>query len=66
MTFSPPLELDEELFGKLTGPPRLSLAVISATALFVPKYTKKDLQRILKTVLEARAPTTSENLEDKP
>ena len=55
--FSSPLESDDELFNQPAG---LSGAkpLVNAppTALSVPKYSEDDLQRILKTVLEARAP----------
>ena len=58
----PPAESDDNISDQLAEPPKANLpvAVILATALPVPKYTKKDLQRILKIVLEARTPTISE------
>ena len=47
---------------QLAGPPgaQFFVVVVSAAALPVPKYTKEDLQHIFKTVLEAQAPTISE------
>ena len=59
-SFSPPKLGDE-----LSNQPNKSLKVnfpiviVFATALSAPKYTKKDLQRIFKTVLEAQTSTTS-------
>ena len=65
---SPPPESDDNLSDQRAGPPgaNLPIAVVPAAALPVPKYNKKDLQRILKTVLEARAPTTFKEPRDKP
>ena len=64
----PPPESGDELFDQPARPPgaNLPVAVVPVAIPPVPKYTKKDLQRILKTVLEARAPTTSEKPWDKP
>ena len=63
---SPPPE--SEFSDQPAGPPgaKLPVAVVPAAAPAVPKYNEEDLQRILKTVLEARAPTTSEEPRDKP
>ena len=65
---SPPPESDNNLSDQPAGPPgaNLPVAVVPAAALPIPKYTEEDLQRILKTVLEARAPTTFEEPRDKP
>lgn len=68
LDFSLPLsELGDKLFNQFAGPVRakLPIAVISATAPTIFKYIKKDLQRILKTVLEAQAPTASKEPWDK-
>lgn len=53
-------ELDDKLFDQFAKPlgANLSVVVIFAATFLISKYTKKHLQRISKTVLEARAPTT--------
>ena len=65
---SPPPESGDKLFDEPARPQgaNLPIAVVPTAAPPVPKYTEEDLQRILKTVLEARAPTTSEEPWDKP
>lgn len=57
-----PLELDDNLFDQLAelSGANFPVAVIPTTAPPIAKYTEEDLQQILKTVLEARAPTISE------
>lgn len=50
-SFLPP-QLDNKLSNQIPGPPRLQLAIVLLATLFVPKYTKKDLQWILKIILE--------------
>ena len=66
---SPPPGSDDELSDQPAGlpgspgPPGPNLPIARPS---IPKYTEEDLQRILKTVLEARAPTTSEEPQDKP
>ena len=62
------LQLDKKLFDQLVGPPRANLliVVILATALFIPKYTKKELLQIFETVLEAWASTTFKKFWNKP
>lgn len=54
----PKSELFDQLVGHLEA--KFLIAIVLAIAFVVPKYTKKDLQRILKTVLEPQAPNTSE------
>lgn len=53
----PTPELDDNLSDQFAGLSRANfpIAVISSTAFPVPKYTNKDLQRIVKTVLETQA-----------
>lgn len=60
-------ELGDKLFNQFAGPVRakLPIAVIPAATSTVCKYIKKDLQRILKTVLEVQAPTASKEPWDK-
>ena len=54
---SPPPKSGDKLFDKPTGPLGTKPPVANApTATGVPKYSKDDLQRIFKAVLEARAP----------
>ena len=55
--FSPPSESGDELFDQPAGPlgTRSPLADALIAATNVPKYSKDDLQRILKAVLKARA-----------
>lgn len=61
------LPLESKLFDQLIGPLRAKffIAVVPATALAVLKYNKKYLQQIFKTVLQAQAPTISEEPWDK-
>ena len=65
---SPPPESDDKLPDQLARPlvANLFVAVVPAAAPPVPKNTEEDLQYILKTVLKAGAPTTSEEPWDKP
>lgn len=60
------LELDNKLSNQPVGPSRQDFAVVPAVIPFVPKHNQEDLQKILKTVLEAQALTTSEKSRDKP
>ena len=59
----PPLGSDDELSNLSAGSPSPNLPVAEPS---ISKYTKEDLQRILKTVLEVRALTTFEGPRDKP
>ena len=64
----PPPKLGDELSDQLAGLPgaKFFIAVVPTTVSVIPKYTKKDLQQILKAILEAHTPTTSEEPYDKP
>ena len=54
---SPPPELGDKLFDEPAGPSGAKPPVVNAPATTsVPKYSKDDLQRILKAILEAWAP----------
>lgn len=65
-----------KLFNQLTKPSgaKLHITIVPTTACVISKYTKKNLYRIFKTVLEApslafapaSAPATFEELQDKP
>ena len=53
----PPFESGDKLFDQLAGPSRGKLLTNSPpAAINIPKYSKDDLQRIFKTVLEAWVP----------
>ena len=60
----PELEFSEQPAGPLRA--KLSVIVVSAAAFTVSKYTKKDLQQILKIILEAQVLAISEEPWDKP
>lgn len=66
--FSLPPKLGNQLSNQPAGPleAKLSVIIIFATTFAVPKYTKEDLQEILKSILEAQAPTTSKKPWIKP
>lgn len=57
--------MDDKLSNQSAGLLGLDLTVIFTAALFILKYTKKDLQWFLKTVLETQTPTNSEESQDK-
>lgn len=59
--FSPP-KLGVKLFNQPTRllEANFPIVVVLTTVFSVSKYTEKDLQQIFKTILEARASTTSE------
>lgn len=59
------LESDDKLSDQPTRSLKLYLTIVPTFTLFVFKYTKKNLQRILKTVLKARVFTTYEKSQDK-
>lgn len=50
-------------FSSLFSLPKPNLSIVE---LFIPKYTKKNLQQILKTVLEAWAPIIFKESQDRP
>lgn len=63
--FSPLSELNNKLSDqptRLSGP---HLAIVPTTSLLISMYIKEDLQQILKTVVEARASTTSKESQNK-
>ena len=60
----PPFKLGDKLSNQPVGPSKIKspVANASATATSIPKYSKDDLQQILKAVLEAQAPTPTPTL----
>ena len=61
----PSSELDDKFFNQSTKPSKSHLNVILTTTFLVLKYTEKDWQQILKTLLKAQAPITSEKFQNK-
>ena len=63
----PPHELGDKLFDQPAGPSTKSpIANAFAAANSIPKYSEDDLQRILRTVLEARIPAPAPVLAPAP
>ena len=68
LDFSPPPESGDKLSNQPAGPlaTKRPIANVLAAAINIPKFSKDDLQQILKTILEARVPTPAPVLASTP